>query len=127
MVNYASRLAHIKISGDEGIFLSASSKRDIESEYGKSPKDFRLFRMSPTQLQGFDPREEVWEVVTPEIRVARAARNRAKQEEEARKNPKPAADPVTEPFKVPEVPQHKPPQRNHFLDAFTRAQTRKKN
>lgn len=110
MVNYAARLAHIKVSGEEGIFLSASAKRDVESEYGIGHQDFGLFRLSPTQLQGFGPREEVWQVVTREIRVARAARNRAKQEAEARKNPKPAVAPLSEPLKVPEVPQYKPPQ-----------------
>lgn len=100
MVNKASRLAHIKVDGDEGIFLSASAKADIESEYGTNPQGFRLFRMAPTQLQGFSPREEVWEVMTSEIRAARAVRRKAKQEEAARRNPKPIP-----PSPMPEVPQ----------------------
>ena len=100
MVNKASRLAHVRVDGDEGIFLSASAKADIESEYGTNPQGFRLFRLPPIQLQGLGPREEVWQVVTAEIRAARAVRRRAKQEEAARKNPKPVP-----PSPVPEVPQ----------------------
>jgi class 3 adenylate cyclase len=90
MVNYAARLCHVNVAGEEGIFMSASVKRDIESEYGTNPQDFRILRVLASDLKGFGGREEIWQIVTPEIRVARAARVRAKQEEEARKKAKPA-------------------------------------
>jgi class 3 adenylate cyclase len=86
MVNYAARLAHIKLRGDEGIFLSAAAKRDIDSEYGATQKDFSLTRLLATQLPGFSAREEVWRVETAEIRAARIARIRAKRTEETEKN-----------------------------------------
>jgi class 3 adenylate cyclase len=95
MVNYASRLCHIKVSGDEGIFLSLAAKKDIQSEYGKTPQDFMLSRLLPTQLQGFG-REEVWQVITREMRVARAAKI-AKQGKEARRDPEPAVPHVAAP------------------------------
>jgi class 3 adenylate cyclase len=107
VVNYAARLAHIKVSGDEGIFLSATAKEHIQSEFGTSMQDFNFSRLAPTQLQGFGPREEVWQVITRELRVARAARSKAKQEDEARKHPKPA---------IPQVPG--PPDLSGLLRRF---------
>lgn len=96
MVNYASRLCHIRVPGDEGIFLSDSAKDKIESEYGKTHRDFKTPPLPPTQLQGFG-RRQVFQVITPEIIAARVARTKAKREEEARKNPKPIPSRVPDP------------------------------
>lgn len=120
MVNLAARLSHVKVRGEEGVFLSGSAKRDIEAEYGSNQKDMRFLPVERTTLQGFDVREEVWQVITPEIRLARNARMKAKQEAEARKNPKPAGVQLSEPPRVPEVPQYKPGQRNYLAEALSR-------
>src|SRR5439155_15698590 len=122
MVNLAARLSHVKVVGDEGIFLSGSAKRDIQAEYGSDQKDLRFLSVQRTNLQGFDVREEVWQVITPEIRLARNVRLKAKQEAEVRKNP-PAAVRLSQPPRVPEVPQY--PQRNYLLEALSRGPNRK--
>jgi class 3 adenylate cyclase len=104
MVNYAARLSHIAVPGEDGIFLSTSAKRDVESEYGSSQKEVRFVQVSATSLKGFGTREEVWQVITPEIRIARNERIAAKRKEEARKNPKPAVAPPTNTL----IPVYKP-------------------
>jgi len=74
MVNYAARLSHVQVPGDEGIFLSDAAKTNIESEYGNTQKHFRLRPLAETTLKGFPPGERVWQVITPEIQKAREKR-----------------------------------------------------
>ena len=99
MVNYASRLQHALPL--EGIYLSDFAKREIESERGTAQTDFRFSRL-PANLPSFGEQEVIWQVMTPEIREARRARRRAKQVEEARKNPKPTTTPQV---KLPDPPR----------------------
>ena len=89
-VNLAERLSHVEVRGEEGIFISTSAKRDIDSEHGTEQKEFRIVPLPGVRLKGFaGAAEQVFQVVTPEIVRARIARTKVKREEEARKNPKP--------------------------------------
>lgn len=78
MVNYAARLSHVQVSGQEGIFISDSAKANIEAEYGSTQSDFRFRPLTDANLKGFSPGERVWDVTTPEIRQARRNRRRAR-------------------------------------------------
>jgi class 3 adenylate cyclase len=76
VVNYAARLSHVKVPGEEGVFLSNSAKENIEAEHGSTQKDFRFFAVSGANLKGFSTGERVWQVITTEIRNAQKKRIR---------------------------------------------------
>lgn len=106
MVNYAARLSHLQVPGDEGIFLSDSAKANIEAEYGSNHGDFRLRSVSGANLKGFPPSERVWQVFTREIREAKRIRMRAKAEQDRSATPTLANQPLilSAPEKTPQYP-----------------------
>jgi len=87
MVNYAARLSHVQVPGEEGIFISDSAKANIEAEYGSTQKDFRFRQLGSANLKGFPPGERVWDVVTPEIVKVRTKRNQARADQNKKSNP----------------------------------------
>jgi class 3 adenylate cyclase len=92
VVNYASRLSHVHVDGDEGIFVSDSAKANIEAEYGSIQKDFRFRQLTNANLKGFSSGERVWDVFTPEIVKARRQRNLAKADQNRSTKTPPAAN-----------------------------------
>jgi len=106
MVNYASRLSGVPVRGKDGIFVSTSVKRGIESEYGADQKDIRFELVSAATLKGFSEKEEVWQVLTPEVGAARTARMKAYTEKQKRMNrnsPRPTPTVPTEPSAQSEI------------------------
>jgi class 3 adenylate cyclase len=98
MVNYAARLAHVRVPGEEGIFLSNSAKENIEAEYGSNQKLLRFVSVSGANLKGFPPGERVWDVITPSIREARRDRIRAKAEQNQSATSSSTANSLTAPL-----------------------------
>jgi hypothetical protein len=94
MVNYAARLSHVHVPGEEGIFLSDSAKANIEAEYGNTQTNFGFRQLANATLKGFSSNESVWDVITPEIREARMKRMRAKAQQNQSTAPSPTAAPV---------------------------------
>jgi class 3 adenylate cyclase len=92
MVNYAARLSHVRVMGEEGVFLSDSAKQHIEAEYGSTQKAFRFFAVSGASLKGFPTGERIWQVITPEIREAQKKRMRAKADQNRSANATPATN-----------------------------------
>jgi class 3 adenylate cyclase len=115
MVNYAARLSHAQVSGEEGIFISDSAKANIEAEYGSTQKDFRFRQLASANLKGFPPGERVWDVFTPEIVKARIKRNQAKTDPKRSANASPVTNSAPAPT-TPEKPTLNLGPRRHLVD-----------